>query len=257
MSIKPWIAATTLSAALALSTSTWAQCQAGKQQQAAGNNSPKSCCAGCVAQKGDAAGQKAECAAQGPVCGGAQCVVPAMVYKVGDDVLSCPSTAEELARKNGGVVRYVVGGVEYTDRAKALDAYAAALENYVKGVATVQFSVGGRCFANLEDARQRAQQDGSKIRYCVGSYMFDDHEVAKRAAKVAQEAASKVEMNPAVAGQQCCCGTGCAAPCQGTCQKCGCPVGECRTRCRMTARCELAKARIDAARQVLAKEAGA
>ena len=107
------------------------------------------------------------------------------------------------------------------------------------------------------EAKNLAQKDSGQVKYCVGSYVFDDQAKAEQAAKLASEAAGQVKMTMNVDGQSYCCQTRAKLASEKTGKTCQYVVGDCKTECKSTAQIELSKARVEAARQAIEKQSGA
>ena len=71
--------------------------------------------------------------------------MPIMKYRVGQESLNCPKSAEAMAKDSDQPLMYLVGQMEYSDKSKANDAYVAALEGYLTKVAKVCYKVGDKC----------------------------------------------------------------------------------------------------------------
>jgi hypothetical protein len=181
------------------------------------------------------------------------CAMPTMQYKVGDEVLSCPKAADKLAQEKGAPIVYLVSGKEYSDKNDALKAYADVVEEHLKSVTTVRYMVGDKCVGCPMEARELAKTSGGTVKYCVAGVIFEDQAKADQAAKEAAKAAEAVQMTTLVDGKPYTCDKAAAEACHKSGHKPEYAVGECKTSCRMTARIELAKARIEAARQAVVK----
>src|SRR5262252_3536372 len=83
----------------------------------------KSCC------MDDKSGKVAACT---KTCSGeAASAIPAMMYKVGDSTVCCPTKAKELAKGDEKAIKFVVGDKTFTDRSEALEAYTKALDTFM------------------------------------------------------------------------------------------------------------------------------
>ena len=238
-------------AVLGLSANAWAQCcKSVKGTKTAQANGAKSCCQ-------SAAMKKATCSKNGTNCANACCAMPTMTYRVGQESLSCPKSAETMAKDNDQPLTYLVGQKEFSDKGKANDAYAVALEEYLTKVAKVCYRVGDKCVQCPMEAKSLAQKDSGQVKYCVGSYVFDDQAKAEQAAKMASEAAGQVKMAMNVDGQSYSCPKEAQQASEKTGKTCQYKVGECKTECKSTAQVELSKARIEAARKAIETHYGA
>jgi hypothetical protein len=179
--------------------------------------------------------------------------MPVMQYKVGDETVSCPKAAEKLAQEKGAQIIYLVSGKEYSSKSEALKTYADVVEEHLKLVTTVRYMAGDKCVACPREARELAKKSGGAVKYCVAGVVFEDQTKAEQAAKEAAKAAEAVQLTTFVDGKPYTCDKVAAEACQKSGHKAEYAVGECKTNCKITARVELAKARIEAARQAVAK----
>jgi len=181
---------------------------------------------------------------------------PMLKYVVGDETVCCYKKALELADGDSARVRYVIGDAKYTDRAEAMKAFADRLEEYLNSFTTVRYAVGERCVASFDEATALARETGQAVRYRVASVSFADRAPAEEAAGKARSAAEAVRMKLVKDGQEVACDKdapkiaekGCRGKKSEQVETAGeYVVGELKTTCPMTARIELAKARIVAA----------
>jgi hypothetical protein len=228
-----------------------AQCGAGKSKETAARADGKTCHQD---KKACAQGEQATERNKLLAAAGA----PLMQYKVGDRTTRCPKQAAEWSKANDDLkVRYVVNETEYTDKAAALQAYQAALDEYLPKLSAVQYAVGDKCVACPLEAASLAKETGSTVQYRVASFTFADRAQAERAAEAARTAADKVRMTCVVNGKEYACDkeakhSCCAKGSETTAKSCEYKVGEMKTCCETTAKVELTSARIIAAYQALA-----
>lgn len=248
--------------ALSLASTAWAQCDkpkataGGDTARTAGQKDSSGCAAKCAAGKAD-------CCQEG--CPGKAALatgMPLMKYKLGDQVLCCPEKARKAADGQEASLRYVVGETEYNDQAEALKAYQTVLETHLERMTTVQYAVGDKCVGCPSAAQALARECGDPVKFRVASFTFGDRTEADRAAKAAHAAAEKVTMKQVVDGKEYTCAESAKRSCgaqvaDGENKKdCEYQVGDLKTRCKINASVELAKARIQAAHQAIAEVAG-
>ncbi len=272
--MKAWILSIAMVVVLTVAADAQAQCCAKDKQNTAGvtaaktvadeGGAGKTCTktcdksqmakAGCdktaLAKDGSCDKSKCDKALAGAGC----CGMPCMMFKVGDETTCCPKTAETLAADKSAKILYVVGEKEFTDKAEALTAYADALDAHFTKFTTVRYVVGDKCVECPQEAGELAKSGGATMKYCVAGTMFDSKDKADQAATQAQKSAQEIQMTTLVDGKPYTCEHSAATACEKSGKKAEYAVGSsCKTECKTTARIELAKARIDAARQAVAK----
>lgn len=253
---RMWMVPLVAGLALAGAASAWAQCCQAAQRPAKSARTQVKKDSSCCQEKAAAvAGARKAADCDRSRCGGRSadcCAPPKLVYRVGDQTTSCAKTAAKLAAERNGKTIYVLGEKEYEDEGAALSAYADALEAHLEKVTTVRYRVGDRCVSCPNEATALAKAGGGAVRYCVAGAAFDSQREANAAAQRARAAAEKVQMTMLVDGQSFTCQKTAQQACEKSGKKCTYVVGDtCRTECRSTARVELAKARIAAAREAL------
>ena len=229
---------------------------AGKPASEAGAscNKDKACCA-----KGGETASKEACRDKMMATAG----MPLMKYKCGDQTTCCPKAAEEMTAGKDVQVRYVVNETEYTDQAEAMKAYKTALEGYLSTMTAVRYAVGDKCLGCPDAAAALAKDNGQTVKYRVAAFTFAGKPAAEKAAEAARTAAESVSLKCVVDGKEYSCDKSAQAACQskgeGAAKTCEYKVGDMKTGCELTAKVELAKARIAAAFKVVeelaAKEA--
>lgn len=187
----------------------------------------------------------------------AHATIPALTYKVGDKEVPCCQTAADLAKETKGKVQFVVAGKTYEKECDAMAAYAEVLDQHLNKITSVQFAVGDECVACPITAEEMAKKAKTKVQYQLASFKFAEKTAAEKAAGAAKEAASKVAMKLYV-GDEC---YQCPVSAKDASTKSGktveYAVGESRTACELTAKVELAKAKLEAAIKTLSQAAGA
>lgn len=217
---------------------------AGKPASEAGAscNKDKACCA-----KGGETASKEACRDKMLAAAG----MPLMKYKCGDKTTCCPKAAEEMAAGKDVQVRYVVNETEYADKTEALQAYKTTLEDYLNTMTAVRYAVGDKCVACPDTAAALAKNNGDAVKYRVAAFTFGQKPAAEKAAEAARAAAESVNLKMVVDGQEYSCEksaqTACKSKGEGAAKTCEYKVGDLKTCCEVTAKVELAKARIAAA----------
>lgn len=270
-----WLAAL---AACGLAVPAWGQCSDGHAKAAEGK--AKSGCATKVSSEGGCAAKVAAaegCCPKGTAgaceklgCDKLACSdglpagAPRMKFRIGCETLSCPGNAEVLAKARGEPVRFVVGDREYTDRNEAMSAWAAALDRYCEELTTVRYAIGDQTVACPKSAEKLAQEAHGQVRFRVAAYEFEDRAKAEQAARCAREAAAKACVAPTAAESKACdksaarkaaCDKS-AAQAGGVAGKACDKAGAGQACCQVTAKVELARARIDAAQKAIAEVMG-
>lgn len=182
--------------------------------------------------------------------------IPAMTYRIGDKDTCCSEMADKLAKENNTAIKYVVDGKAFDKKDEALVAYADVLETHFAKVTNIQYAVGDDCGSCPVTAAKLAKEKGTQVKYQLAAYRFSEEKAAQKAVEDAKAAAEKVTMKMVVGSEQ----FECPMSAQDAATKAGKPIeyaiGECRTPCKVTARVELAKARITAALKAIASDAG-
>lgn len=187
---------------------------------------------------------------------------PLMSYKVGDKCTRCPEQAKEMAAKHEGVqVRYAVNDDVYTDKQAAMKAWKKALHEHLNHMLAVRYAVGDECVACPHAAEAMAKKDHQKVRFQVAAHNYDAKEEAEQALHRAREAADSVKLTHLVNGKEYKCDKSAKNACDKakSCDKADkiCHqyvVGDFKTCCPLTAKVELAKARIQAAYEALSSD---
>jgi hypothetical protein len=218
-----------------------------KVVQVSADEKKSDCCDSTKAVATACSDKGGDCSGAGKKAAGKECGLPKMLYKVGDEMTCCEDTAKK-AVQSGKTVMYVVGDKEYADQGEAMTAYATVLDTFYKEALQVKMSVDGECVSCPVEAGQLAEKKNTKVRYQVATVAFDERAEAEAAAKRAKAAADKIAMEMVV-GDEC---YTCPVTAQSVATKAGKTVeykiGEFKTPCETTAKIQLAKARILAAR---------
>lgn len=195
------------------------------------------------------------CSGQNSALAKARATVPAVKFQVGEKTTCCPDEAKELAKGDAKAIKFVVGEKKFDDRSAANEELARALDAFMNDSMNVKYAVGSECVACPMEAGSLAKKNGEKVQYRVAAFNFADESAATKAISAAKEAAGKVEMKMMVGDKcfECPASAGDAAKSAG--KSVEYVIGEKRTCCPVEGKVELAKARIDAAFEVLAKSA--
>jgi hypothetical protein len=148
--------------------------------------------------------------------------VPTVLFQVGDQKVDCPDKAAELAKANGGTVKYIVADKVYDQPAEAMAAVAAALDKSLPEFTSVRYVVGKDCMSCPMQAQSVANQTKEKVQYRVALATFTDKTAAERAAVRAREAADKVTPASLTKAGGTCCQAGAGA----TAKAGQCPAGK-------------------------------
>jgi len=259
-----WYASATV-AVLALAGITWACDKAAKAAGCSGAKVAGSGCSKTCGSQSDCAKTCSDqdvagaCRVKDVVAAGA----PMLKYMVGDETVCCYKKALQMADGDEAKVRYAIGDERYTDRAAAMKAFADQLEDYLNSCTTVRYLVGERCVASFDEAAELARAAGQTVRYRVASTTFAERAAAEEAARKARAAAEGVQMKLVKDGQEIACGKDAPKTAEKSChgkkseqvEPAGdYVVGDVKTPCPMTARIELAKARIVAAYRAVQRD---
>lgn len=208
--MKVWMNSIAILAALGLTTGALAQCggyanasdkdtaaaKAGDSGKAFGPGCAKACCAKACCAKD----KQAACCAKDKqlACKGAAVAasgMPLMVYKIGDQTTDCPKRASDLANQEPGTqVRYKFNGTEHCCRMSAMQAWAAALDDYLATMQSVRYAVGDNETTCSKTAQAWATDCDQPLQYRVGAVAFQDQARAAQAAQSARAAAEQVTM---------------------------------------------------------------
>ncbi len=241
-------------------------CSAKQGKAACADKQKKAGC--CDADKKPGCKDKASCKSKDgkEACGEVNCVgeqvrykgvvMPRMVYQIGDQKLKCPKSAAKLAKEKNLPIKYVVGDQTFSDKAKALDAYAGMLEKYYDELLTVKYAVGGKCVSCPNAAAEMAKQKGKKVCYQVGSFCFKDRAAAEKAAKMARATGDKVTMKIMVGNEAFDCPVHAAESAKAKGKSVTYCVGKLNTTSETVAKIQLQISRIKAAIDEIAKCGG-
>lgn len=169
--------------------------------------------------------------------------MPSMKYRVGEETTCCDKSAAQMVEKTGKTLQYVVADKTYQKKDEAVAALTSLLEDHAKTMASVQFSVDGKCSRCPVTAKSIAKQKGSKVMYRVAGVDFGCKTEATKVAKLVSEAAEEVGMTYVVKGKEYGCPKTAASKCTKG-QKVMYKVADTETGCEIEARHLLAEAKI-------------
>ncbi|RMF72150.1 MAG: hypothetical protein D6744_17130 [Planctomycetota bacterium] len=87
-------------------------------------------------------------------------------YAVGDECVTCPMTAESMAKKAGKSVHYRVASFDFETREAALK--AAEIAKKAAEQVSLKTVVGDKEYRCATAAAETAKAEGKKVEYCVG-----------------------------------------------------------------------------------------
>lgn len=170
--------------------------------------------------------------------------LPTMTYRVGDETTGCAKSAAEMAEKAGKPLQYVVGEKTFEKEGEAVAKLTSLLEEELKAMQSVQYSVGGECSRCPVTAKSMAKKAGSKMMYRVAGVDFAEKEDADKTVKLVSEAVTKVKMAYKVDGKTFHCDKAAGAKCNKSGKKMTYVVGEEETPCQTSAKRMQAEAKI-------------
>lgn len=223
-----------------LATTAFAQCHASSDK--------KDCAATCTTSKGECCLAKAAVAQ-------AKSSMPQLKYAVGDQTVSCPQQAAELAKGDKKAIRFVVGESKFENEADAKAAYANALDGYLNDITSVKYAVGKECVTCPMSAQEMAKKEGQPVKYRLASFDFTSREKADDAAKAARAAADDVRMSMKVGAKSFECPMSAAEAAKAEGKTVEYTVNGKPSDCQTSASIDLLMAKIDAALSVLEKAA--
>lgn len=154
--------------------------------------------------------------------------MPAMKFKVGEEIIGCTGEATAKAEKEDLPIRYVVADKVYDSRPEAMQAYQAELDKFLAAATTVRYAVGDECVACPEKAKALAAEKHETMKFRVAAFTFADQTKAETAAQAAAQAADGVKLQKVVDGKLVACesksktcsgektaAAGCAKTCSG------------------------------------------
>ena len=194
------------------------------------------CAKPCHGQSATAAGSDDQ---SSPIAQKAKAVLasmPAMKYRVGDEVTPCSKTAAAMAEKAGKPMQYIVGDETFGEEGPATAKLAAVLEGELEAVQTVQYVAGGKCMRCPMTAKSVASETNTKVAYRVGGVDFEKKEDAEKVAKLVSDAVAEVGMKYKVGDKTFCCDKMAGAAVKESGAKMTFVVGDEETCCPTTAK---------------------
>jgi hypothetical protein len=182
---------------------------------------------------------------------GEKMVLPAMGYKVGDEVVTCCGTASELAKGDDAKIQFVVNGKTYSNKTEAMLAYAESLDQFYTEMLAVEYVVGDSCVKCPTTAKELAAQNGGKMQYKVAAYTFGSKESAEKALAAAKERSEKISFKRKVGDKEYCCSSMAGDAAKKENKPVEYVVGDTKVESEPAARVAMVRARIVAAAEVL------
>ena len=210
-----------------------------------GKDCAKACGKACGKDCGEACGKDCGC----PLAKKVNAVLvsmPAMTYRVGEEVTGCSMGAEKMAKETGRPVGYLVGDDGFADKGKAVARLTTLLEEEAETLQSIQYVVNGKAHSCKMTAKQVAKKTKAGVIYRVGGVDFETPEDAEKALEGVKTAASGVKLAYKVDGRSYCCSKGAATAVKETGKKMTYTVGDTETPCEKTAKLTLARARVRA-----------
>ncbi|MCH7592170.1 MAG: hypothetical protein IH989_05265 [Planctomycetes bacterium] len=202
----------------------------------------KGCCGNCD-KKGKTVAYKGGC----PVAAKSKVVLaslPAIEYRVGDEVTGCSKSAAAMAEESGKPLEYVIGKENFKNEGEAIVRLTALLEESAADMQSVQYVAGGKCGRCPMTAKGIAKSTGTKVAYRVGGVDFDKKEDAVKVAKLVADAVKSVAMTYKVDGKTFHCNKTAGAKCKKSGKKMTYVVGDQETGCAMSAKLMQAQAKV-------------
>ena len=202
----------------------------------------KGCCGKCD-KKAKTVADKGGC----PVSAKSKAVLasmPAIEYRVGDDVTGCSKSAAAMAEKSGKPLEYVIGKENFKNGGEAIVRLTTLLEETATDMQSVQYVAGGKCGRCPMTAKSVAKSTGTKVAYRVGGVDFDKKEDAQKVAKLVADAVKSVAMTYKVDGKTFHCNKTAGAKCKKSGKKMTYVVGDQETGCATSAKLMQARAKV-------------
>lgn len=170
--------------------------------------------------------------------------MPAMKYRVGEDITGCSKSAGAMAEKAGKPIKYLVGEEVLSDKAEAVVKLTALLEKEAQTLRTMRFVAGGKCHLCPMTAKSVAKKTNTKVAYRVGGVDFVKKEDAGKALESIKEALAEVKMGYKVGGTTYRCDKTAGAKAEETHKKLTFVIGDEETCCDKTANLMLTEAKV-------------
>jgi len=120
--------------------------------------------------------------------------LPAMKYRVGEEVTSCFMGASASAEKTGKPIHFIVGDDTFTNKGEAIVKLTSLLEREVETLQALQFVAGGKCGRCPMTAKSIAKKTNSTVVYRVGGVDFNKKEDAQRVIQLVRDTVADVGM---------------------------------------------------------------
>ncbi len=172
---------------------------------------------------------------------------PKVAYRVGEETTSCSKSAGEMAEKSGKAMKYVVGGEVFDTQADADVKLASLIDEEIKGLQSVKFSVGSECTKCPITAKKMAKESGSKVAYRVAGVDFASKDEAEKAVTLVKAAVESVKMSYKVGEKSFSCDKMAGAEHDKSGKTMTFVVGDKETGCSQSAHGMMVKAKVSAA----------
>lgn len=202
----------------------------------------KGCCGNCD-KKGKTVAYKGGC----HVAAKSKAVLasmPAIEYRVGDEVTGCSKSAAAMAEKSGKPLEYVIGKENFKSEGEAKVRLTSLLEEAATDMQSVQYVAGGKCGRCPMTAKSIAKSTGTKVAYRVGGVDFEKKEDAEKVVKLVADAAKSVAMTYKVDGKTLHCNKTAGAKHKKSGKKITYVIGDQETGCAASAKLMQAQAKV-------------
>ncbi len=162
--------------------------------------------------------------------------MPAMEYRVGDEVIGCSKSAEGMAKKSGKSLEFVIGKESFKDKGNAIVHLTKLLESEASNMQAIQFSAGGKCGRCPMTAKSVAKSTGTKVQYRVGGVDFDSKADAEKVVKLVSDAVREVAISYKVDGKTYHCNKTAGSKCKKTGKAMTYVIGDQETGCETSAK---------------------
>jgi len=170
--------------------------------------------------------------------------MPAMRYRVGEEVIGCSKRAAFMAEKADKPMQYLVGEETFAGKTEAVVRLAALLEEEAESLQSVQFVVNGETHHCPKTARTVAEKSRTTVAYRVGGFDFASKEEAEKALASIHEALGNVSLAYDVGGKSYHCGQTAAAKSEETGKKITYVIGDEETSYEKSAKLKLAETKV-------------
>ncbi len=188
-----------------------------------------------------------------PLPPGADCPIdlllasmPVMRYRVGEEETCCGRAAENMAKKAGTSIAYLVGDKVFAQKRDATLELTKVLEAEAEKLRAMQFVADGQSRFCPMEAKEIARKAKTTITYRTGGFDFAKKAQAENAIKLVADAVGKVRMTYRVDGVDYRCDKTAKSKVNGNGKKLTYVVGKEETGCEVSAGLLLAQAKVRA-----------